>query len=121
MHTRTTTKVASIRDTVLADHAKDPHPGLEREHLRAHLLIHEMVEKQLAEDDPPEVGQVLHRLLANGLDRHEAVHAIGTVVAREALAMLKQGRPLDKVVYVRKLQTLTVESYRRSVANNEAL
>jgi hypothetical protein len=121
MRTRTSTDVTSIRDTVVKEHAKNPHPGLEREHLRAHLLIHEMVEKQLAENDPPEVGRVLHRLLANGLSRHEAVHAIGTVVAREALAMLKQGRQLDKEVYVRELQELTVESYRQSVANNEAL
>ena len=121
MHTRTTTHVASIRDTVLKEHAKNPHPGLERDHLRAHLLIHEMVEKQLAEDDPPEVSRVLHRLLANGLSRHEAVHAIGTVVAREALSMLKQGRPLDKKVYVRELQSLTVESYHQSVAKKEAI
>jgi hypothetical protein len=35
--------------------------------------------------------------------------------------MLKQGRQLDKEVYVRELQELTVESYRQSVANNEAL
>jgi len=121
MRTRTTTDVTSIRDAVVKEHAKNPHPGLDREHLRAHLLIHEMVEKQLAENDPPEVGRVLHRLLANGLSRHEAVHAIGTVVAREALAMLRQGRELDKEVYVRELQELTVESYRQSVADNEAL
>lgn len=119
MHTRTTCDITSIRDTVVKEHAKNPHPGLEREHLRAHLLIHEMVEKQLAENDPPEVSRVLHRLLANGLSRHEAIHAIGTVVAREALAMMKQGRPLDKEVYVRELQSLTVESYRQSVSNPE--
>ena len=47
--------------------------------------------------------------------------AIGTVVAREALAMLKQQRPLDKEVYVRELQSLTVESYRQSVADNKAI
>lgn len=121
MRTRTTTDVTSIRDTVVKEHAKNPHPGLEREHLRAHLLIHEMVEKQLAENDPPEVGRVLHRMLANGLSRHEAVHAIGVVVAREALAMLKQGRELDKQVYVRELQSLTVEKYRKAVANHEAI
>ncbi len=119
MRTRTATNVASIRDAVVKEHAKNPHPGLDREHLRAHLLIHEMVEKQLADNDPPEVGRVLHRLLANGLSRHEAIHAIGTVVAREALAMLKQDRQLDKEVYVRELRALTVESYRRSVANQE--
>jgi hypothetical protein len=119
MHTRTTCDVASIRDTVVKEHAKHPHPGLEKEHLRAHLLIHEMVEKQLAENDPPEVGRVLHRLLANGLSRHEAVHAIGTVVAREALAMLRQGRELDKEVYVRELQSLTVESYRQSITESK--
>jgi hypothetical protein len=117
MRTRTTTDVTSIRDTVVGEHAKNPHPELAQEHLRAHLLIHEIVEKQLAEGDPPEVGRVLHRLLANGLSRHEAIHAIGTVVAREALAMMKQGRPLDQEAYVRELQNLTVENYRRSVSS----
>jgi hypothetical protein len=92
MRTRTTTDVTSIRDTVVGEHAKNPHPELAQEHLRAHLLIHEIVEKQLAEGDPPEV-------------------------AREALAMMKQGRPLDQEAYVRELQNLTVENYRRSVSS----
>ena len=109
----------AIRTRVIEEHARDPHPHLDREAMRAHLLIHEMVEKQLAERDPPEVASTLHRLLAGGLDRHEAVHAIGAAVAGEAFRMLKERRALDREAYVQALGSLTAESWRQSMGRND--
>jgi hypothetical protein len=111
---------ATLRDKIVEEHAKFPHPHLDRDALKAHLIIHEMVEGQLAQGDPPEVSEVLHRLLAGGLSRHEAIHAIGTIVAREAYKMMKEGRDLDRVSYLRELETLSVESYKKSLGLSES-
>lgn len=107
--------MSSLRDKIVEEHAKAPHPNLDREALKAHLIIHEMVEGQLAAKDPPEVAEVLHHLLAGGLNRHEAIHAIGTVVAHEAYQIMKDGGQLDRKRYLKALKELTVESYRKSV------
>jgi hypothetical protein len=45
-----------------------------------HACIHVIVENQLAEH-VPEVEQTLARMLAEGLDRHEAIHAISYALA----------------------------------------
>ena len=47
-----------------------------------HATIHVVVENHLAENDEP-VTRTLARLMKEGLSRHEAVHAIGSVVAEE--------------------------------------
>ncbi len=112
--------MSSLRDKIIEEHAKFPHPNLDREALRAHLIIHEMVEGQLAQRDPPAIGEVLHRLLAGGLSRHEAIHAIGTIVARQAYQMMKEGSDLDRVSYLRELQTLSVESFKKSLGLSES-
>lgn len=48
--------------------------------LSAHAMFHTVVENQLAEGYAPAV-RAMARLLAEGLSRHDAVHAIGSVVA----------------------------------------
>ncbi len=47
---------------------------------RLHALIHVVVENQLAEG-VPQVTQTLKRLMNEGLDRHDSIHAIGFVLA----------------------------------------
>ena len=54
----------------------------------------------------------MNRLIADGLRRHEALHAIGSVVAAEMFEMLKSKRTHDPEVYSRKLQRLTVAAWR---------
>jgi len=46
----------------------------------AHAAMHVIVENQLAENLSP-VGAALQRLQVEGLDRHDAVHAIASVLA----------------------------------------
>ncbi|MBN2493484.1 MAG: DUF1841 family protein [Deltaproteobacteria bacterium] len=97
------------RGEIVREHAERPHSSLPDRSLKLHLLVHEIVEKQLADDDPPEVARTLRRLMASGLTHHQAVHAIGSVVACEALAMLREGRELDREAYVLKLRSLSFE------------
>ncbi len=61
--------------------------GLPNENL--HAAIHAIVENQVALGDTFPVRPVLLRLMDEGLDRHEAVYAIGSVLAKQFLDVLK--------------------------------
>ena len=79
-----------------------------------HASAHVIVENQIASDDPPEVRQALKRLLAQGLDRHEAVHAIGTLVSELTFDILKSQTPYDDAKdkkYRGALESLTIETW----------
>jgi hypothetical protein len=49
---------------------------------KLHGLAHVMVENQIALGDPPvpAIREALVRLMGEGLDRHDALHAVGSVV-----------------------------------------
>jgi hypothetical protein len=53
-----------------------------------HAAFHTAVENQLAEGIP-DVRDALTRLMGEGLDRHEAIHAIGSVLAECAWSALR--------------------------------
>ncbi len=52
-----------------------------------HSAVHAIVETQIASNDPPEVGAAMTRLTAAGMDRHEALHALGATLARHMFAL----------------------------------
>ena len=52
-------------------------PGAER----LHAMLHVVIENQLALGEPVVVLQALTRLLKSGLTRHDAIHAIASVLA----------------------------------------
>ena len=54
----------------------------------AHAAFHTVVENQLAMNLEP-VVRAMHRLMKEGLTRHEAIHAIGSVVAEHVFDSLK--------------------------------
>ena len=49
--------------------------------LRVHAAMHVAVENQVLMGDATPVADALERLTAEGLDRHEAIHAIASVLA----------------------------------------
>lgn len=59
---------------------------------RMHAVMHLIVENQLAMPDQDAVRDALTRLCNEGLDRHEALHAIGSVLV-EHMVDLAQGGP----------------------------
>jgi len=91
---------------VAREHEEDPHPELTGGRLRLHLAVHVVVETQLAEGSPSQVQETLDRLIERGLERHEAVHAIGEVAAEEVVACLSTGERYDEVRYVSRLRDL---------------
>lgn len=76
-----------------------------------HAAIHVVVETQLAERHPAATA-AMDRLIADGLSRHDALHAIGSLVAEDIFDILKSRRPHDPKTYARKLYQLTAASWR---------
>lgn len=85
--------------------------------LEAHALFHATVETQLA-FKVPDVQDAFDRLRADGLDRHDAIHAIGWALSTVIVPVLRhetsapQGSLNDE--YVRALRNLTTEAWRRA-------
>jgi hypothetical protein len=59
--------------------------------LEAHTVIHTIVENQIALGFAPSCRAVM-RLQGEGLSRHDAIHAIGSVVARLIFESIKGSR-----------------------------
>jgi hypothetical protein len=69
------------------------------------------VENQLAEGHAAATA-TLSRLMSEGLDRHDAIHAIGAIAMAEMFDMLKVQVAHDPEQYARKLQALTAARWR---------
>jgi hypothetical protein len=81
---------------------------------RLHAITHVIVENQVALGDTFLARAVLLRLMEEGLDRHEAVHAIGWVLSEQLFAAIREEGGADlNAQYVEKLNRLTAESWRK--------
>src|SRR5439155_21707934 len=58
---------------------------------RLHATIHVVVENQVALGDEIPVRRTLERLRAEGLDRHDAVHAACSVLAKGIFVFVTEG------------------------------
>lgn len=81
---------------------------------RPHAVIHVIVENQIADPSLPTHGHC-ERLVAEGLDRHEAVHALGSVIAEQVVdAARNTMKPQDE--YWRKMALLTARGWQQNWA-----
>ena len=79
-----------------------------------HATAHVIVENQVALGDSFPARAVLLRLMEEGLDRHEAVRAIGLALSEQLFAALREEGDSDiNKQYVEKLNRLTAESWRK--------
>lgn len=79
----------------------------------AHAMVHVMVENQAALGVDP-VPETLERLEEEGLDRHEAVHAVGTVLMQFTTDFMTSGASNpDMDEYTRRLERLTAKRWRK--------
>lgn len=86
--------------------------------VKAHAMVHVIVENQIALGEEIPV-RTLQRLMAEGLDRHDAVHAIGLVLAEFIRVILSKSEIEDPErrsdphrPYYAALEMLTAESWR---------
>ena len=100
---------------VVDDYHKRIRVDLPADRRRLHSMIHATVETQLAMNLPA-VVDALRRLQADGLDRHEAVHAVGSVLVDHMHNLLaNEGATGDSnQTYVDGLRDLTAASWRQA-------
>jgi len=83
---------------------------------KLHAITHAAVESQIASGEYP-VRAALRRLMKEGLDRHEAIHAIASVLAEYMFAVIAQA-DFDFATedYVREIERLTAASWRKQAS-----
>jgi hypothetical protein len=94
-----------------------PHAVADSQHM--HAVAHAAIETQLVEGDLPQVRAALERLVAGGVARHDAVHALGMVFMEQIYDLLRReevgAQPTEaeaNAAYVARIDELTVESYQ---------
>src|SRR5262245_35502253 len=88
--------------------------GIKLPNHQLHAVVHVVVENQLALGEEVVVA-TLARLRAEGLSRHDAVHAIGSVLAENLYELMQEDAGTEGDLYRQyhdRLRRLTVESWR---------
>lgn len=79
--------------------------------LSVHSAIHAIVENQLAMGVEL-IPETIAKLTGQGLDRHEAIHAIGAILSEDLFAMLQgNGKKFSSKKYRKKLEKLTAKRW----------
>jgi hypothetical protein len=84
------------------------------ENLQLHAMTHVVVENQVALAEKTPVPATLNRLMYEGLDRHEAIHAIGSILMSIVFDVSQEpdvGGDIN-ARYSRELATLTAAGWR---------
>ncbi len=80
--------------------------------LRLHAAIHMVVENQVALGDETPVPETLDRLQQEGLNRHDAIHAIGSVLAEHLHEITTDGANGDATEkYFFRIKELTAKTW----------
>jgi hypothetical protein len=86
--------------------------------VKMHAVFHVIVENQIALGDEIPAQRTVQRLMSEGLDRHEAIHAVGTVLMDHMHALLgdpETGPAADNnPAYIAALERLTAEDWLNS-------
>jgi hypothetical protein len=83
---------------------------------KVHAIVHAMVETQIALEDETPARRTAQRLMDEGLDRHEGIHAIGWVLIEFMSDLMDEpeSRAEPNAPYFAALERLTVEEWRRA-------
>jgi hypothetical protein len=82
--------------------------------VQLHAVVHVVVENQLALGEEMVVN-TLARLQGEGLNRHDALHAIGSVLAENLYELMQEQNDATAEPYrqyLERLQTLTAKTWR---------
>jgi len=80
-----------------------------------HAAIHVIIENQIALGDETPAEATLTRLMADGLDRHNAIHAIGSVLSDHLFELMKASAEAHTShdAYFQGLRSLTAKAWRK--------
>ncbi len=92
-------------------HARIPMPNV-----KMHATFHAVVENQAALGDETPVRRTLERLMAEGVDRHEAAHAVMATLSNHMFDLVHGASPSSdpNASYFAALEELTVEGWRKT-------
>jgi len=96
------------------DLARDYHrgAGIRLPIAAAHAALHVIVETQIALRDATPARRTAQRLVDDGLDRHDAIHAIGAVLAKFIHDLPEPGTE-PNAAYFAALERLTVRDLQQ--------
>ena len=80
---------------------------------RAHAALHVMVENQVALAEQTPVAEAIVRLMGQGLGRHDALHAVGSVLLTHMNNAAATNQPISRDAYFNDVRVLTAESWYR--------
>ncbi|MEO5376137.1 MAG: hypothetical protein H7840_18130 [Alphaproteobacteria bacterium] len=83
---------------------------------KAHAIFHVIVENQIAVGDQLPIQRTVQRLMDEGLNRHDAIHAIGMVLAEHIsnLVQIPEPQPSNpNDPYFAAIEELTAEKWLR--------
>lgn len=81
---------------------------------RIHAVLHTVVENQVALGDETPVAEAIRRLRREGLNRHEAIHAVGSVLAGHMWQLMQGEEPETgdpNVAYFEEVRNLTAQKW----------
>ena len=84
------------------------HAKIKLPNLKIHAALHSVVENQIAEELQT-VRETVARLQAEGLSRHDAIHAVGSVLVIRLQALMREGAraQFEVEAYSQDLRALT--------------
>jgi hypothetical protein len=96
--------------------------GITPPNARLHAALHSVVENQIAEEMAT-VRATVARLYAEGLTRHEAVHAVGSVLVSHLTALMGRRGTGKAAVdnYFRELRSLTADGWREHARQKKTI
>ncbi len=89
--------------------------GVELPSEQVHAVVHVVVENQIALGDEMSVQATMERLMREGLDRHEAIHAVGSVLVDFVQALICDNvSPGENEKYNEELKKLTAAEWLKA-------
>ncbi len=89
--------------------------GVELPNEQVHAVVHVVVENQITLGDEMSAQAALERLMREGLDRHEAIHAVGSVLVDFVLAPIRDdAAPGTNERYNEELEKLTAAEWLKT-------
>ena len=80
---------------------------------RVHASYHVMVENQVALGDRTPVRDAVVRLMGEGMSRHDALHAVGAVLAKHTHQATATNVPVSREAYYADVRALTKDVWLR--------
>ena len=78
-----------------------------------HASFHVIIENQLAENITI-VVQTVAKLMRQGLDRHEAIHAIAAIISEDVLKVAKgEGEAFTMKKFRKRFEKITAKRWRK--------